>query len=144
MDDKTVQELFELDNSTSKSHFVTSLDNEWFITEGETDVESFLEEIKSNNFGEQLKRFHPILAVITILLALFAGYLFILLLLWERNGMDPMKRGIINRVSPRKSIFCKGLLGNLPKIISGDVKLCRILHHSFGYGGHLRNLCANQ
>ena len=84
---------------------VTQLDSpkKWvnvsFTPDNETNINSFLDDMTSNDFEQQLRQFHPILVVVTILLVIVTIYLFILLTLWERYGMDPMKRGIINRVS---------------------------------------------
>ena len=98
-------------NSTdSKAPQLNSEDNGFyftFVADNETDVESLLEEIKLHDIGELLKQFYPIVAVVTILIAIIGAYLFILLTLWERYGMDPMKRGIINRVSHSTLLISK-------------------------------------
>ena len=89
-------------NTDSKTPLPNSTDK-WFhssfIADNETEVESILEEMKANDIREKLTQVYPIVAVATILIAVVAAYLFILLTLWERFGMDPMKRGITNRVS---------------------------------------------
>ena len=102
-------EAMSLWNNTDSETSVRNLTDKWFhsslIADNETDVTSVLEEIKLNDLEEKLIQIYPIMAVVTILVAIVSAYLFILLTLWERFGMDPMKRGITNRV--RQYLFKK-------------------------------------
>ena len=99
MKDQNFEKLSLWNNTDPISNSTYKWLNSSFIPDNETDVESLLEEKETGDIREQLQKFYPILALGTILLALFVIYLFILLTLWERYGMDPMKRGITNRVS---------------------------------------------
>ena len=97
-------ELMSLWNNTDSNATVPNSTDKWFhssfIADNETDVESLFEEMKPHDVREKLKLLYPFMASATMLLELVVVYLFVLLTLWERFGMDPMKRGITNRVSP--------------------------------------------
>ena len=45
-----------------------------------------------------LEKYYPVVAIITILVELITILLFLIIILWEKYGMDQMKRGIVNRV----------------------------------------------
>ena len=100
MKNQTLNELlFDNKTTTDPDQWFSTL----FIPDNETNLESILKERHDQEFKDQLKQLYPILAVFTILLAFASCYLFVLLTLWERYGMDPMKRGIKNRVSQNLS-----------------------------------------
>ena len=94
----------EMWNSTDLRIPAPNSTNKWFhssfITDNETEIDSLIEELKPHDVRDILQQVYPFLASVTMLLQFVVAYLFILLTLWERYGMDPMKRGITNRVSP--------------------------------------------
>ena len=121
MKNQTLNELlFDNKTTTDPDQWFSTL----FIPDNETNLESILKERHDQEFKDQLKQLYPILAVFTILLAFASCYLFVLLTLWERYGMDPMKRGIKNRVSQNLS-FKRMVLKKL-KI---DFRSCQALQN---------------
>ena len=77
--------------------------NTWyFLHSNPKEFKDIFEELKAHGIESLLEEYYPIFAILTILTALIQWVLFIILIFWERFGMDPMKRGIKNRVS----FFC--------------------------------------
>ena len=89
--------------------FFQAVDNmngtKWYLAQyNQTDFEEILRGIvhhdnDHNDIESIFEKYYPILATITIMLSLISGVLLVILTLWERFGMDPMKRGIKNRVN---------------------------------------------
>ena len=52
----------------------------------------------NRNFESQLEPYYPIVALISLMLSIISIFLATTATLWERFGMDPMKRGVINRL----------------------------------------------
>ena len=83
----------------------------WYLAQyNRTDFEEILKGIVHHDHHDHdieniLEKYYPILATITIILSLISGVLLVILTLWERFGMDPMKRGIKNRVSSLRSHY---------------------------------------
>ena len=72
----------------------------WYLSHSDlTEFKEVLGGHFHSGIGDLLEKYYPISASITIFVALISCFLFIILIFWERFGMDPMKRGIKNRVS---------------------------------------------
>ena len=87
------------------SNTTESFMSELFTPNNDTNFEDFMIENTSTETERHLQMIYPFLAVTTISLATTSIILYVILTLWERYGMDPMKRGIINRVSNTSFFF---------------------------------------
>ena len=79
----------------------------YFVQYNQTDFEEILKGIVHHDHDIEniLEKYYPILGTITIIVSLISCVLLVILTLWERYGMDPMKRGIKNRVSSLRSHY---------------------------------------
>ena len=72
----------------------------WYLSYADPKgLKEFEREMKSHSIEDFLEKYYPISALVTIFVAFISCLLHLILIYWERFGMDPMKRGIKNRVS---------------------------------------------